>query len=157
MSRTHASLLSVSLLTLLLLPGCRGEDARDGLYLLAANALGPEAHENREVVVNPRLLGPGNPRIPEEALRGLEEAGFGILGGNGLEDPEKATIYFTSPEALEEGRYRLRVYVSLGARPGRMDRGDSWWEVLADCQEGCEVLETTSITPPGFGRSARTR
>ena len=157
MSRVPAPLLSAFLSTLLLLPGCWREDERDGLYLLAATALGAEAHQDRAMVVNPRLLGPANPRISEGVLAGFEEAGIEVMGGDGLEDPEKATLYFTPPEALDEGRYRLRVYVSLGARPGRMDRGDSWWEVVAECREGCEVLETTSISPPGFGRSSPPR
>jgi hypothetical protein len=156
LSRISVSLLPAFLLTLLLLPGCERGDERDGLYLLAARALGPEAHQNREMVVNPRLLGPGNPRISDRVLSGLRDAGLEMMGG-GLEDPEKATLYFTPPEALEEGRYQLRVYVSLGARPGRMDRGDSWWEVQADCREGCKVLEIISISPPGFGRSAGAR
>jgi hypothetical protein len=152
-----APLLPVFLATLLFLQGCGQEDEMDGLYLLAANALGPEAHQDREMVVNPRLLDPGNPRMAQRALGVLQAAGFGMMGEDGLEDPGKATLYFTSPVALEEDRYRLRIYVSLGARPGRMDRGDSWWEVQVGCREGCQVMEVTSITPPGFGRSDRPR
>lgn len=149
--------LPALLATLLFLQGCGRADERDGLFLLAANALGPEAHQDRQLVVNPRLLDPGNPRMAERALGALKGAGFEMMGEDGLEDPEKATLYFTSPVTLEEDRYQLRVYVSLGARPGRMDRGDSWWEVQVGCREGCQVTEVTSITPPGFGRSARPR
>lgn len=148
MIRPSHSLRPWFLLFLFFLPGCQGGKETDGLFLLAAEALGPEAHKNREMVVNPRLLGQENPRIPDRALLLLQEAGFGLTGADGQEDPEKATLYFTPPEALEEGRYQLRVFVSMGARFGTMHRGDTWWRVLVECRERCEVLEITSISPP---------
>ncbi len=102
----------------------------DGFYALAAGALGPEAHRDRPMVVSPLFLAPENPRMPESALQLLRDGGIEVMGPAGVEDPEKATLYFTPPEALEDGRYALRVYVSLGARFGRMDRGDSWWQAV---------------------------
>jgi hypothetical protein len=120
----------------------------DGFYALAAGALGPEAHQDRPLVANPLFLAPENPRMPESALQLLRDGGIEVMGPAGVEDPEKATLYFTSPEALEDGRYALRVYVSLGARFGRMDRGDSWWQAVIECQEVCSVREIASINPP---------
>ena len=145
------------LILLLFFAGCRERDEKDGLFLLAARALGPEAHQDREMVFNPRLLGPENPRMSGEAISLLQEGGLELTGGDGLEDPQKATLYFTPPEVLEEGRYELRVYVSLGARFGTMHRGDTWWRVLVDCPEVCEVQEIARISSPGGGRSSSPR
>ena len=106
--------------------GCTPADPTDELFALAANALGQEAHQGRTMVVNPLLLAPENPRMPESALRSLQGQGFEVVGLDGMEDPEKATLYFSPPRAMEDGRFTLNVYVSLGVnrhQTGSLIRG----------------------------------
>ena len=128
--------------------GCDPADPADELFALAANALGQEAHGGRAMVVNPLLLAPENPRMPEPALQSLQDQGFEVMGPDGMEDPEKATLYFSPPRAMEDGRFTLDVYVSLGVRPGRMRRGDTWWRVVVGCEEVCSVAEIAPTAPP---------
>ena len=139
-------------LPLLSLLGCRGQGLPVDLFVEAAGALGPEAHQDRVKVVNPVLLSKGNPRLSDRALQALRDAGYEVMGGEGEEDPGKATIYFTVPEALGEGRYSLRIYVSLGVRPGNMSRGDSWWQVDLKCDKGCSVQDIRATDAPGWSR-----
>lgn len=144
--RTRLPLLLVPLLAPL---GCGGDERADGFYVVAAQAWGSEARLEREIVVNPLFDAPGNPRLPEGALALLQKAGFQQIGPDGEEDPTKATIYFTPPQALENGFLELRMYVSLGARPGRQRPGDSWWRVVADCSEACQLKEIARVTSGG--------
>jgi len=136
-------LLTFSLFLLLLSVGCgEGGGQADDLFLAAAEALGQEAYAGRERVVNPHLIAPENPLIPERVLSEFREGGFEIMEGVGEEDPTKATLYFSLPRPLEGSQYEIRIYVSMGARFGSMDRGDTWWRVIGECVEGCRVLET---------------
>ena len=130
------------LLALAMLGGCEGPASPyEDLYLLAAEALGPEAHGDRQRVVSPVLVALDNPRLPHGVLRDFRNRGYEIFGGSGEEDPEKATYYLTIPAPLPNDRYRLRVHVSLGGRMGSMDRGDTWWIVTGSCAPECRVLE----------------
>jgi len=144
-------------LLLLSLSACGGQNEGDGLYLLAATALGPEAHHDRPKVVNPRLLAPDNPRMPAGAVYILQEGGFELMGDDGLEDPEKATFYFRPLERLEGNLYQVEIYVSLGARFGTMDRGDTWWRTEIRCDGACRVEAVTPISPPGWARQSPVR
>lgn len=134
--------------------GCEGDGRTEELYLLAAEALPAEAHGDRGKVVNPRLLERENPRLSEGALDRLRDAGFEILGGDGSEDPRKATYYFTHPDTLEGKGYRIYLYVSLGARVGTMGRGDTWWRVDLECREDCRVVEVAPTGGRGWGRTS---
>jgi hypothetical protein len=147
----------LSVLLLVGFSGCGEGDKGANLYLLAAGALGPEAHQDRTKVVNPFLLAPDNPRLPGEALAKLLDAGYETMEDEGQEDPGKATLYFTPLEELGEDRYRLRIHVSLGARFGTMHRGDTWWLVEMECREECRVLEITATSSPGWGRRSPVR
>lgn len=147
-SRTRWSWMAL----LFLLPGCRAQGPPVDVFVEAAGALGPEAHQDRVEVVNPVLLSDGNPRLSDRALRALRDAGYEVMGGEGEEDPGKATLYFTVPQVLGEGRYSVRVYVSLGVRPGHMDRGDSWWQVELRCDDGCSVQDIRATDAPGWSR-----
>ena len=80
--------------------------------------------------------------MTKKVLSAFREAGLEIMGGTGEEDATKATLYFSPPRLSEEGRYEIRIHVSLGARFGSMDRGDTWWRVIGECDERCRVLET---------------
>lgn len=132
----------VPLLLLFLGVGCGdGGGEADDLFLLAAEALSPEAYAGRPRVVNPFLISQGNPPMTKKVLSAFREAGLEIIGGTGEEDPTKATLYFSSPRLSEEGRYEIQVHVSLGARFGSRNRGDTWWRVVGECKEGCRVLE----------------
>jgi hypothetical protein len=128
--------------------GCAPGDPTDEFFALAANSLGPVAHQGRAMVVNPLLLTSENPRMSEAALQSLRDQGYEVMGPDGIEDPERATLYFTPPRAIEDGRFTLNVYVSLGARPGRMRRGDTWWRVVVGCEEACSVAEIAPTAPP---------
>jgi len=142
-------------LLLAALPGCERDGRAEELYLLAAEALPAEAHGDRGKAVNPRLLEPENPRLSAGALGRLRDAGFEVLGGDGSEDPRKATYYFTHPDTLEGKGYRIHLYVSLGARVGTMRRGDTWWRVDLECLEDCRVVEVAPTGGRGRGRTSR--
>lgn len=146
----------IFVLPLLSLLGCRNEAPPTDIFLVAAGALGPEAHHDRPRVVNPVLLSDGNPRLSDAVLQAFRDAGYEVMEGQGPEDPGKATLYFTLPQALEAGRYRLRIYVSLGVRPGNMDRGDSWWRVDLQCRQSCTVLDVAATDAPGWSRRPHT-
>jgi hypothetical protein len=146
--------LRILLGLLVALPGCERDERADEIYLMAADALPAEAHRDRARVVNPRLLEPDNPRMGDGVLDRLRAAGYEILGAGGLEDPDKATHYFTQPDTLEGNQYRIHVYVSLGARVGTMQRGDTWWRVDLECLEACRVVEVAPTGGRGWGRTS---
>lgn len=129
--------------------GCGGDDALEEIYLVAAQALGPEAHLGREMVVNPLHTSPGNPELPRGALLRLAGAGFNTMGPGGEEDPDKATLYFSLPEDLQGGRFGLSVNVSMGGRPGTLRRSASGWRVIVDCAQGCRLREILPLGPRG--------
>jgi hypothetical protein len=139
---------------LVALPGCDRDQKAEEIFLLAADALPVEAHQERARVVNPRLLEQNNPRMGEGVLVRLRDAGYEVLGTGGLEDPEKATYYFTDPDTLEGNRYRIYLYVSLGARVGTMQRGDTWWRVDLECPEACRVVGVAPTGGRGWGRTS---
>jgi hypothetical protein len=141
-----------SALLILFLAGCQGESPPGEIFLVAAGALGPGAHHDQPRVVNPVLLSDGHPRLSEAVLRTFRDAGYEIMEDQGQEDPGKATLYFTAPQVREAGEYRIRIYVSLGVRPGHMDRGDSWWQVDLQCGETCVVEDIAATDAPGWSR-----
>lgn len=115
------------------------------LFLMAAEALGPEAHKERLKVVNPILVALDNPRLPERVLEDFREQGYEVFGGSGEEDPEKATYYFTVPRPLGNDEYQLRIHVSMGSRFGARERGDTWWLVTGSCKDRCRIVEVQAV------------
>lgn len=143
-------LLSLGLTALVLVSCAEPPSPGEPLYLLAAEALGPEAHQGRQKVINPIRISLDNPRFPDRILEEFVDHGYEMLGPDGEEDPEKATYYFTVIRPLENDRYQLRVHVSMGSRFGSMDRGDTWWIVTGSCTEVCRVLEVEPADNRGW-------
>lgn len=116
----------------------------EAFYLAASESLGAQAHGGRPKTLNPRLVSLDNPRLPERVLAKFRSLGYEIME-TAEEDPAGATYYLSTITRLAGDTVRIRVHISMGGRYGSMDRGDSWWEVIGVCREGCEVVGVTPV------------
>ncbi|MFC1661436.1 hypothetical protein ACFL3S_08315 [Gemmatimonadota bacterium] len=136
----------VALVLFSFLVACGTSELPGRIYVLAVGAVPEDAFRNREVEVSPLLLGPGLPRMADGTLDLPRREGLTISEGDGSERggpmaAGPATAFFTLPDTLSPGRYRVGVFLSLGERFGQMDRGDTWWRVEVDCLEECQVVQ----------------